>query len=125
MKKLNNKQILIFQTGAILILIGVVLMITSWQPLAPYIYGVGAVGFSSMQMLARYEGSNIAIIRLRRQQLFGSILLLLTTIPMFMNIWHQGFAQRNEWIVCLTIAAWLQLYTSFRIASEIKKESSK
>lgn len=30
---------------------------------------------------------------------------------------------RNEWIVCLSIAAVLELYTAFRIPQELDKEN--
>lgn len=30
--------------------------------------------------------------------------------------------KRNEWIVCLSIAAVLELYTAFRIPQELEKE---
>jgi drug/metabolite transporter (DMT)-like permease len=63
----------------------------------------------------RYEGSNFIIKRLRRQQIFGAIALMLAGVMMF-TMHH------NEWIVCLTIAAVLELYTAFRIPSELEKE---
>ena len=53
--------------------------------------------------------------RLRRQQIFGAILLVLTGAFMF-------FTHGNEWIVCMTIAAILELYTSVRIPQEEAKE---
>lgn len=33
--------------------------------------------------------------------------------------------KRNEWIVCLSIAAVLELYTAFRIPQELEKENVK
>lgn len=53
--------------------------------------------------------------RLRRQQIFGALLLVLTGAFML-------FTRGNEWIVSLTIAALLELYTSVRIPQEEAKE---
>jgi multisubunit Na+/H+ antiporter MnhG subunit len=101
--------------GAIVLLVGVALQTTHWA-FAPYIYIVGAVVFSYVQVVHdRYEGSNFIIKRLRRQQIFGAIALMLAGVMMF-TMHH------NEWIVCLTIAAVLELYTAFRIPSELEKE---
>ena len=33
--------------------------------------------------------------------------------------------KRNEWVVCLTIAAVLEMYTVFRIPQEEEKEKNK
>jgi drug/metabolite transporter (DMT)-like permease len=92
------------------------LQITRWE-LSPYIYTVGAVLFAYVQvMMGRYDGKNLIIRRLRRQQIIGAILLVFAGVLMFTS-------KRNEWIVCLTIAAVLQLYTAYRIPSELEKEN--
>lgn len=93
--------------GALLLLIGAALMITGWPP-APYIYCIGALLFASMQMADRYEGDDFIVRRLRRQQLFSSLMLLVTGVLMFIE-------RHNGWIVTLTIAALIQLYTAFRM----------
>ena len=63
----------------------------------------------------RYDGRNFIIKRLRRQQIFGAVALVFTGVLMFTM-------KRNEWIVCLSIAAVLELYTAFRIPQELEKE---
>ena len=101
--------------GALMLLAGAMLQITRWE-LSPYIYTVGAVLFAYVQvMMGRYDGKNLIIRRLRRQQIIGAILLVFAGVLMFTS-------KRNEWIVCLTIAAVLQLYTAYRIPSELEKE---
>ena len=101
--------------GALMLLAGAMLQITRWE-LSPYIYTVGAVLFAYVQvMMGRYEGKNLIIRRLRRQQIIGAALLVFAGVLMFTS-------KRNEWIVCLTIAAVLQLYTAYRIPSELEKE---
>lgn len=69
-----------------------------------------------VQLVSDYKGKNIIIRRLRRQQLLGAMLLVLTGVIML--LW-----KRNEWIVCLTVAAVLELYTAFRIPQEEAKEN--
>ncbi|WP_455673425.1 hypothetical protein [Phocaeicola sp.] len=101
--------------GAILLLIGAVLQMTRWE-FSPYIYTVGAVMFGYVQVVGnRYDGASFIIKRLRRQQIFGAIALVFAGVLMFTM-------QRNEWVVCLTIAAVLELYTAFRIPQELEKE---
>ena len=95
--------------GAGLLLLGAVLQITRWD-FAPFIYTVGAVMFGYVQVMGnRYDGKSFIVKRLRRQQIFAGVLMFT------MN--------RNEWIVCLSIAAILELYTAFRIPQELDKEN--
>lgn len=118
---LTGWQNLLYRVGALLLLAGAATYITGWR-LSFYLYTVGACLFASMQMLTAYEGRNLILLRLRRQQLFGAVCLLLTAGAMAMQTFGFGFARRNEWVVCLTIACVLELYTAFRIPTEWKKE---
>ena len=101
--------------GAIVLFVGLALQLVklAW---APYVYLAGACLFAYVQLVADYKGKNIIIRRLRRQQLLGAMLLVLTGVIML--LW-----KRNEWIVCLTVAAVLELYTAFRIPQEEAKEN--
>lgn len=109
---------IISMAGAVLLLAGAVLQITRWE-LAPYLYTLGAVMFGYVQVMGnRYDGRNFIIKRLRRQQIFGAVALVFTGVLMFTM-------KRNEWIVCLSIAAVLELYTAFRIPQELEKENVK
>ena len=90
----------LFAVGAVMLLIGAAVYVTGW-PLSPYISP------------SKYKTPTIK--RLRRQQIFGALLLVLTGAFMF-------FTHGNEWIVSLTIAAILELYTSVRIPQEEAKE---
>lgn len=132
MKQLNNWQNAIFIVGSLLMLAGPVLSILKWMYF-PYIYAIGAIGYVSMQMLQRYEGSDLTIRRLRRIMLLSDILLLFVAVLMFASqgnalgldwIYYLNYVH-NNWIVVLLIAAALQLYTSFRIGSELEKEAKK
>ena len=100
--------------GAVLLLVGAMLQITNSE-YSPIIYTIGAVLFAYAQVMCRYEGKNLIIRRLRRQQILASVLFVFTGVLMFVT-------KHNEWILCLTIAAVLELYTAFRIPSELEKE---
>lgn len=105
---MNQKVVsTLMMLGALALLAGAASMITKWDG-APYMYCVGALLFVSMQMIDRYEGNDFVVKRLRRQQLFGAVMLLVTGVLMFVE-------QHNGWIATLTIAALLELYTAFRM----------
>ena len=103
--------------GAAVLFVGLVLQFFRFEA-APYIYLVGAVLFAYVQVVVMgYEGKNMVIRRLRRQQILGAMLLILTGVVML--LW-----KRNEWVLCLTVAAVLELYTAFRIPQEESKEEN-
>ena len=121
MKTLNKIQNFFFITGAFLLLVGASTYITGWN-LSFYLYAVGACAFSFTRFMAGYEGHNLIVRRLRLQQIFGSVMLLVTAVLMAMNTFQFGFARRNEWIVALSVACVFELYTAFRIPAELEKE---
>ena len=100
--------------GAVLLLVGAMLQITRWE-LSPILYTIGAVMFAYVQVMSRYEGKNLIVRRLRRQQILGAVLLVFAGVLMFVT-------KHNEWVLCLTVAAILELYTALRIPSELEKE---
>ena len=100
--------------GAVLLLVGAMLQITRWE-LSPILYTIGAVMFAYVQVMSRYEGKNLIVRRLRRQQILGAVLLVFAGVLMFVT-------KHNEWVLCLTVAAILELYTAFRIPPELEKE---
>ncbi len=108
---MQNKRLhtILMRVGALCLLAGATLMITRWE-LSPYLYCLGALMFSSMQILDRYEGTDFTIKRLRRQQIFAAIMLLITGVLMFIE-------KHNGWIATLTIAAIIELYVAIRMPS--------
>jgi len=123
---------MIFLTGAMLMVIGAGASLVQWG-VAPYLFAVGAIAYTSMQMLQRYEGTNFVIRRLRRIMLLSDVLFLVSAVLMFAsqdNVFHISqitYIQYvyNKWVVTLLIAAILQLYTTHRIAHELEKEAKK
>lgn len=121
MKKLTKFQNFIYALGALMVLVGAALYFTRWIG-AFYIYTIGACCFSFIQFQASYEGHNWVVRRLRHQQVLGAVCILLTAVAMSMNTFHYGFAQRNEWMVVLTVGCVFELYTAFRIPAELEKK---
>ncbi len=121
MKELDQRLILLQQLGALLMLGGaaVFLLMPVW---AAILYSAGVLLYAPLRMLQRYEGQNFVIRRLRRQQLLGQLAFLCAACCMIMQAFNFGFARRNEWVVCLVIGCILELYTTFRIPAELKKE---
>ena len=103
----------LFIAGAVMALIGAAVFITGWA-YAPYIYTIGAGFVALTQVNTPVKGKSNTLRRLRVQQIFGALALVLTGLFMFTT-------RGNEWIACLTIAAILELYTAFRIPQEEEK----
>ena len=99
--------------GAVMLLVGAAVYITQWEP-APYLYTIGATLVALAQFNTPLPPQTPVLKRLRRQQLLGALLLVVTG----------GFVlytHGNEWIVSLTVAAILQLYTAFRIPQVLEE----
>ena len=132
MRTLSKWQTTVFLLGGLLMVVGAGISLLKFS-IAPYIYGLGAIGFASMQMLQRYEGTSITIRRLRRIMLLSDALFLVTGILMFASLRNSfGLSQityvqynYNKWIGTLLLAAVLQLYATHRIDSELNKEAKK
>ena len=132
MRELNKLQTAIFLFGGILMAVGAGTTLLGWGS-APYIFAIGALGFSSMQMQQRYEGQNFTIRRLRRMMLLSDVLFLVATLLMFaskgnfLGLSYITYIEYvyNKWVIVLLIAALLQLYSMHRIGSELEKEAKK
>jgi len=111
---MNKISQVVLWVGSVLLLVGAMLQVTRWE-FSPVLYTVGAVMFAYVQVMSRYDGKNLILRRLRRQQILGAVLMVLAGVLMFVT-------KHNEWVLCLTVAAILELYTAFRIPSELEKE---
>ncbi|MDD6803827.1 MAG: hypothetical protein PUD87_06895 [Prevotellaceae bacterium] len=128
MRQLNKIENTILLFGAVMMVIGSGANIFA-QPWAPYVFGMGTVGYVLMQLKQKYEGSNVAIKRLRRMVIISDVCLLLAAVMMFANMDNLFRLDavtyikyvHNNWVVVLLVAAMLQLYTSHRISKEILK----
>ena len=132
MKPLSKLQNIIFAAGAMLMVVGAALGMIL-PTIAPYLFAVGALAFVAMQLQQSYEGSNFTISRLRRIMLMSDVLLIATAALMFADhgnpfgLDHLTWVNyiHNNWVVLLLIAAVIQLYTVFRISSELEQEAKK
>ena len=106
----------LFYLGALLTLVGVALQVTRWQ-YAPYLVTIGATLQALAQLNSPYTGDNKNIKRLVRQQFLATILLIAAGGSML-------YFHNNEWILLVCIAAFLYLYSSFRIPQEEKKDQN-
>lgn len=111
----------LFKTGGILIVIGAVLPIFL-PDVAPFVFTVGALLFAPIQINDIYEGKNLIIRRLRRQQVFGAMMLLVTATLMLTQHFDLPPFRGAEWEITLLIAVVLEVYTVFRIDHEQQKE---
>ena len=128
MRQLNKIENTILLLGAVMMVIGsgANIFAQSW---APYVFGIGTVGYVLMQLKQKYEGSNVALKRLRRMVIISDVCLLLAAVMMFANMDNLFRLDavtyikyvHNNWVVVLLVAAMLQLYTSHRISKEILK----
>lgn len=126
MRQLNKIENTILLLGAVMMVIGsgANIFAQSW---APYVFGMGTVGYVLMQLKQKYEGSNVALKRLRRMVIISDVCLLLAAVMMFANMDNLFRLDaltyikyvHNNWVVVLLVAAMLQLYTSHRISKEI------
>ncbi len=98
----------IYVVGAVCVLIGVLIYIP-YRDVAPYVYLFGALLVGVTQFFSSYKGSDRIIKRLYLQRTFGAAFLILTGVLMI------TLPHGNEWILSLTLAAIIQLYTAYRI----------
>ena len=133
MKQLNKWQTAVFLGGGLLMVLGAALGFilgagdSPWRVVIPWIFGIGAIGFVSMQMLQRYEGPSVTVRRLRRIMLLSDILFLAAAVLMFASQGNPlGLDQityvqyvYQKWVIVLLIAAVLQLYSSHRLGNEL------
>lgn len=134
MRQLTKAQAALFLLGGVMMVVGVGCFVFMWQqPVVCWIFLVGALLFSLMQATQIYEGKNFVIRRLKRMMGLANLAFVLSGILMVDNVYHffqplfpdpYSYVQYvyNKWVVLLLIAAILEVYTTHRISSELKKE---
>ena len=82
MRQLSRVESAIFLLGGLLMVIGAGTSLLAWAG-APYVFALGALCFTAMQMKQRYDGQNVTIRRLRRMMLISDVLFLVSALLMF------------------------------------------
>lgn len=100
-------QSILFIVGSIILLVGVCLYMTHWGGVPYMVLCGGTLIFVAQVGEKRPQNESVVQKRLARQQQLGALCLLFSGVFML-------FTHGNEWIVSLTIGAFLELYTSFR-----------
>ncbi|MCD8269755.1 MAG: hypothetical protein LUD46_15705 [Parabacteroides sp.] len=102
---MNQKaRTIIFNIAGLLILAGAALFLTKWF-LAPYLFAVGAAGMAVCFLTLPTKDMEFRQRRLHRFNVIASLLMVCASGLMFKDM--------KEWVICLTIAAILLLYSSF------------
>ncbi len=109
-----NKLIsVIFATGAVLALGGLLTHLSQWE-LSPYLYLIGSAMVAISIIFMREKSDSLTVRRLYVQQIIGGILLFASAVMMFA-------LQGNVWILGLAAACVFLLYSSFRLSAIEKK----
>ena len=86
----------LFTVGALMVLFGAAVYITGWEP-APYVYTIGATMVALAQINSPSKSNRANVKRLRRQQIFGALLLVLTGVFMFfMKVVQINWEEKKE-----------------------------
>ena len=101
MKKIRT---LLFVVSACLVLAGAALYLTQWT-VAPYLFAVGAAGIAVNYLTTPVGDLDFRGRRLHRFNVMAGFLMVVAS--------GFQFNGRKEWVICLLIAAILQLYTAF------------
>lgn len=102
---MNEKtRTIVFNIAALLLLAGAALYL-ALPAIAPYLFSVGAAGVAVCHLTTPTKDMDFRRRRLQRYNIFAGLLCIFASALMF--------GARKEWVICLTIAALLQLYTAF------------
>jgi hypothetical protein len=116
--------------GEVLVLIGAALWITGCEFLN-YVFAVGTLLFAIGRFFEKHPQSTLTLRRLYLQRTIGVVILIVAALLMFFYEYINGI-EISDYKVHATASAWLlpffifvviELYTAFRIPSELKKEN--
>lgn len=109
--------------GEILVIIGAMLWITGTL-MAHYLFAAGATLFAIGRFNEKQEKGSIVLARLYGQRTFGVVALLLTAVIMNLKggFYLGVYVRPSAWLITFVIFVVIELYTAFRIPSQIKKE---
>ena len=102
---MNQKiRSIIYGISCTLVIVGAVFYLTHWA-IVPYIYAVGVAGVALSYLTTPIKGLSLRKRRLHNFDVIAGLLMIVSSGFMF--------NRRSEWIICLTIATILPVYTAF------------
>lgn len=134
MKKLNKIESILFMLGGMLMVTGIGCYVFMLAPfITCWIALTGSILFSTLHMMQAYEGSQLAIKRLKRILNIADLLFVIAGIlivdstynflrPAFENQESYITYVYNKWVLLLLIAAILEVYATHRIDYLLKKQ---
>ena len=134
MKKLNKIESILFMLGGMLMVTGIGCYVFMLAPsITCWIALTGSILFSTLHMMQAYEGSLLAIKRLKRILNIADLLFVIAGIlivdstynflrPAFENQESYITYVYNKWVLLLLIAAILEVYVTHRIDYLLKKQ---
>ena len=134
MKKLNKIESILFMLGGMLMVTGIGCYVFMLAPsITCWIALTGSILFSTLHMMQAYEGSQLAIKRLKRILNIADLLFVIAGIlivdstynflrPVFENQESYITYVYNKWVLLLLIAAILEVYATHRIDYLLKKQ---
>ena len=134
MKKLNKIESILFMLGGMLMVTGIGCYVFMLAPsVTCWIALTGSILFSTLHMMQAYEGSQLAIKRLKRILNIADLLFVVAGIlivdstynflrPAFENQESYITYVYNKWVLLLLIAAILEVYATHRIDYLLKKQ---
>lgn len=137
MKQLSKIQTILFMLGGALMVIGAGCFAFMWQQQAVcWVFLLGTVLFSVMQMMQTYDGTALTIKRLKHIQGLADVLFVVAGIlmvdtawgffrPLFSDVFTYFNYVYNKWVVVLLIAAVVEVYTMHRLDHELSKKNIK
>lgn len=124
---MNNKQkianLLLTIGMFILLVIAALPLIGIMQSWFKYVYAIGAILTLIARVMERYQGKNITLRRLYRIQMVSAICYCASAAILFSSM--NNFISEKDWLAFLTAGAVMQIYSSFRIQNEERKEETK
>ena len=116
--------------GEVLVLIGAALWITGCEFLN-YVFAVGTLLFAIGRFFEKHPQSTLTLRRLYLQRTIGVVVLIVAALLMFFYEYINGLeisdykvhATASAWLLPFFICVVIELYTAFRIPSELKKEN--
>lgn len=134
MKKLNKIESILFMLGGMLMVTGIGCYVFMLAPsITCWIALTGSILFSTLHMMQAYEGSQLAIKRLKRILNIADLLFVIAGIlivdstynflrPAFENQESYITYVYNKWVLLLLIAAILEVYATHRIDYLLKRQ---